>query len=104
VDVVEMEPPSWKANVHGWFGSSMLGHVTRKSICFERKRVKLTEIICLICSLLVYWAGLQKQKAAAQMEHGAAVLKSAALHFHQQVHQDEGDNNTLAIIRTRNLE
>jgi outer membrane lipoprotein-sorting protein len=49
-----------------------------------------TEIICLIYSMLIYWAGLQKQEIVTRMEHGAAALKSVALHFQQQV-QQEGD-------------
>jgi outer membrane lipoprotein-sorting protein len=44
----------------------------------------------LICSMLIYWAGLQKQEIVTRMEHGAAALKSVALHFQQQV-QQEGD-------------
>jgi hypothetical protein len=30
--------------------------------------------------MLVYWAGLQKQELVTKMKHGAAVLKSVALH------------------------
>ena len=52
--------------------------------------------------MLVYWAGLQKQEVATQMEHGAAILKSVALQFHQQVQQKEDDSQ--AIIKTWRLQ
>jgi len=67
-------------------------------MCFEEKRVKTpTEIICLICSMLTYWAGLQKDAVPAQIEHGAEVLKKTALQFHQHGRMDGGDNH-LAVI------
>jgi hypothetical protein len=70
----------------------------RNNICFEEKRVKTpTEIICLICSTLTYWAGLQKDTISAQMEHGAEVLKNTALQFHQHERMDGGDNR-LAVV------
>lgn len=45
--------------------------------------------------LLVYWAGRQKQELVTKMEHGAAILKSVALRFHQQV-QQKGDDSRLS--------
>ena len=39
---------------------------TRNSVCFYEKKVKSpTEIVCLICSFIVYWAGLQKTERVA---------------------------------------
>jgi hypothetical protein len=71
---------------------------TRNNVCFEEKRMKApTEIICLICSTLIYWAGLQKGPVAEQMEQGAEALKKTALHFHHQV-QMEGCDNRMAIV------
>jgi hypothetical protein len=70
----------------------------RNNICFEGKRVKTpTEIICLICSMLTYWAGLQKDAVSEQLEHGAEFLKDTALHFHQHGNVDGGDYR-LAVI------
>jgi hypothetical protein len=69
---------------------------TRNNVCFDGKRIKMpTEIICLICSTLTYWAGLQKDAISAQLEHGADVLKKTALHFHRQ--QMDGGDNRLVI-------
>jgi len=44
-----------------------------------------------------YWAGLQKQEIVTQMKHGAAALKSVALHFHQQVQQEEDESQAIKI-------
>ena len=58
---------------------------TRNAVCFEDKRVKSpTEIICLICSFLTYWAGLLKEDLKEQVIQGAEVVKSTALYFHKQ--------------------
>jgi hypothetical protein len=43
---------------------------TRNSVCSDGKRVKCpTEIICLISSTFIYWAGLQKEDISVQLEH-----------------------------------
>jgi hypothetical protein len=42
------------------------------------------EILCLISSLLSYWAGLLKDGEAAQLEHRTEELKSVAIHFHHK--------------------
>jgi hypothetical protein len=52
----------------------------------------------MICSLLTYWTGLQKQEVATQAEHDAAVLKSVAQHFHQQVHKEGKSNMTISKL------
>jgi hypothetical protein len=58
---------------------------TRNAVCFEGKRVKSpTEIICVICSFLTYWAGLLKDDLKEQMTQGAEVMKTTALFFHKQ--------------------
>jgi len=57
-----------------------------------------TEIIYLICSMLIYWAGLQKQEIVTRMKHEAAALKSVALHFHQQVQQEEDESQAIIKI------
>jgi hypothetical protein len=50
-----------------------------------KKRVKSsTEIVCLICSFLTYWAGLLKEGLKEQVIQGAEVVKSMALFFHKQ--------------------
>jgi hypothetical protein len=41
-----------------------------------------TEIVCLICSFLTYWAGLLKEGLKEQVTRGAEVVKSTALYFH----------------------
>jgi hypothetical protein len=70
----------------------------RNNVCFEGKWIKSpTKIICLICSTLIYWAGLQKGPVAEQMEQGAEALKRMTLHFHHQV-QMEGCDNRMVII------
>jgi hypothetical protein len=43
-----------------------------------------TEIICLICSFLIYWAGLLKEELKEQMIQGAKVMKTMTLFFHSQ--------------------
>lgn len=105
LDVDEVEPPTWQTSLHGGFGSSLLGHLENKEYClFEGKRIKSPiEIVCMICSFLIYWTGLQKQEVASQVEHGAAILKTTALHFHQHGEKKDGDNN-LAIIKTGNMQ
>lgn len=58
---------------------------TRYSICFDQKRVKTpTEIVCIICSFIAYWAGLFKEKMEAQIIQGADTIKAAALFFHEK--------------------
>jgi hypothetical protein len=58
---------------------------TRNAVCFEHKRVKSpTEIICLTCTFLSYWAGLLKEDLKEQMIQGTKVMKMAALFFHSQ--------------------
>jgi len=58
---------------------------SRNAACFEKKHIKSpTEIVCMICSFLTYWAGLLKEDMQAQVIQGAAVVKSAALFFHSQ--------------------
>jgi hypothetical protein len=89
----------WKTGVFCWIGSCLLvGLEDEKQCFFEGKQIKSpTEIICLICSTLIYWAGLQNGPVAEQMEQGAEALKRTALHFHHQV-QMEGCDNRMAIV------
>jgi hypothetical protein len=61
---------------------------TRNTVCFDNKRVKSpTEIVCLICSFLTYWADLLKEGLKEQVIQGAEVVKSTALFFHKQDQQ-----------------
>ena len=64
----------------------------RNNICFENKFVRSpTEVVCLVCSFLTYWAGLQKDDDRALLEAGIATLKATALEFHAQVYTQGGD-------------
>jgi hypothetical protein len=66
----------------------------RNAVCFDNKRMKSpTEIVCLICSFLTYWAGLLNEGLKEQVIQGAEVIKSTALYFHKQdlqTHTQEG--------------
>lgn len=58
---------------------------TRNAVCFDNKRVKSpTEIVCMICSFLTYWAGLLKEGLKQQVIQGAKVVKTTTLFFHKQ--------------------
>jgi hypothetical protein len=58
---------------------------TRNVVCFDEKRVQPpTEIICLTCAFLTYWAGLLKEGLKEQMIQGAEALKTTTLFFHSQ--------------------
>jgi hypothetical protein len=71
---------------------------TRNAVCFEEKRIKApTEILCFISSLSFYWAGLQKEGAATQLEQGAEPLKAVAVHFHQKGEMPVEDNRLVVI-------
>ena len=68
----------------------------RNNICFENKFVRSpTEVVCLVCSFLTYWAGLQKDDDRALLEAGIATLKATVLGFHAQVYTQGGDLNSL---------
>jgi hypothetical protein len=61
---------------------------SRNAVCFENKRIKSpTEIVCMICSFLTYWAGLLNEELKTQVIQGAEVVKTAALFFHKQNQQ-----------------
>ena len=64
----------------------------RNSVCFDNKRVKSpTEIVCMMCSFITYWAGLQKTELK-QVIQGAETIKVIALYFHKDLEtqvQDE---------------
>jgi hypothetical protein len=58
---------------------------TRNAVCFDDRRVKSpTEIICMICSFLTYWAGLLNEDLKRQVIQGVEALKTTALIFHKQ--------------------
>ena len=58
---------------------------TRNAVCFDNKKIKSpTEIVCMICSFLTYWAGLLKEDLKNQVSLGAEAIKTAALFFHKQ--------------------
>ena len=58
---------------------------SRNAVCFENKRVKSpTEIVCMICSFLTYWAGLLTEEWKHQAAQGAEAVKTAAIFFHRQ--------------------
>ena len=58
---------------------------TRNAVCFDDRRVKSpTEIMCMICSFLTYWAGLLKEDLKQQVIQGAEALKTVTLFFHKQ--------------------
>jgi len=60
----------------------------RNSACFEGKKIKSpTEIVCMICSFLTYWAGLLKEGLKDQVIQGADAVKTVALFFHKQGQQ-----------------
>jgi len=42
-----------------------------------------TKIICLMCSFLTYWAGLQKPELDQQVIQGTETVKNIALYFHK---------------------
>jgi len=57
---------------------------TRNSVCFDKKRIKSpTEIVCMICSFLIYWAGMLNDGLKQQVVQGAEAVKTAALSFHK---------------------
>jgi len=58
----------------------------RTSTCFEGKRIKSPPvIICLICSVLKYWAGgLHNHEFVQRVKKGTEVMQEMALHFHQR--------------------
>jgi len=57
---------------------------TRNAVCFDNKKIKSpTEIVCMICSFLTYWAGLLKEDLKNQVSLGAEAIKTAALFFHK---------------------
>ena len=52
-----------------------------------------TEIVCMICSFIVYWVGLFKEEMEMQVIQGVDTVKVAALFFHKkdvekQAHED----------------
>jgi hypothetical protein len=58
---------------------------SRNAVCFENKRVKSpTEIVCMMCSFLIYWAGLLTEEWKHQVIQGAEAVKKAAIFFHRQ--------------------
>lgn len=43
----------------------------KNTVCFDNKEIKSpTEIVCMICSFLNYWAGLLKGKLETQVSRG----------------------------------
>jgi hypothetical protein len=57
---------------------------TRNKVCFENKRVKSpTEIVCMMCTFLTYWAGMLKDGLKQQVMQGAEAMKMVALSFHK---------------------
>jgi hypothetical protein len=68
-------------------------------VCFEGKRVRSpTEIICLVSSLVSYWAGLEKDDSKEILETGAEMLKNAELTFHSQMmHQGDPGAGTVLL-------
>jgi hypothetical protein len=75
----------------------------QETACCEDKRVKsLIEIICMICSFLVYSAGLQKSKLQKQMVQGSKSLKTTVLFFHNQVTKEGNtDDQQLMVLIDR---
>ena len=73
----------------------------RNTICFENKHVKSpTEIICMICSFLTYWAGLLKGDFGQQVIQVAEAVKMMALYFHKQEmqSQDQDERQLKALV------
>jgi hypothetical protein len=59
-----------------------------RNCVFEGTRIKSpTEIVCMICSFLSYWAGLLKEGLKDQVIQGADAVKTVALFFHKQSQQ-----------------
>jgi len=72
---------------------------TRNAVCFEDKRIKSpTEIICMMCSFLDYWAGLQKPDMERQMKQGAERLKVMSLYIHKKVTEEDDQDDRQLII------
>jgi len=76
---------------------------TRNSVCFDKKRIKSpTEIVCMMCSFLIYWAGmlkdgLKQQVIQGEMIQGAKILKMVALSFHKQDVQSQTNDDQQLI-------
>ena len=72
---------------------------SRNSVCFEDKRIKSpTEIVCMICSFLTYWAGLLKEDLKTQVVQGADVVKTVALFFHKQNQQPVSEQQLVPYV------
>ena len=71
---------------------------TTNSVCFKEKRVKSpTDIVCMMCSFLIYWAGLLKSGLQQQVVQSVEVVKDIALHLHRAEPQIR-DNEDRQII------
>ena len=69
---------------------------TRNSICFDKKMIRSTEIICLASSFISFWAELQAEEDKKVLEDGGAALKMAALSFHPK--EARADDTGLVLL------
>ena len=53
-------------------------------LSFGNKRIKSpTEVICMMCSFITYWVGLQKTELEVQVIQDVETIKTVALFFHR---------------------
>jgi len=58
---------------------------TGNVLCFDNKRIKSpTKIVCMICSIIIFWAGLLKEDLEKQVIQGVEAVKTIALFFHNK--------------------
>ena len=63
-----------------------------------KKRIKTpTEIVCMICSFLIYWAGMLNDGLKQQVVQGAEAVKMAALLFLKQDVQSQTNDDRQLI-------
>jgi hypothetical protein len=62
-------PFAQKYMLWGWQRSvGQFGNAKTLCVCFDNKEIKSpTEIVCMICSFLNYWAGLLKGELETQV-------------------------------------
>jgi hypothetical protein len=70
----------------------------------DKKRIKSpTEIICVMCSFITYWAGpgLRKSEMEKQILQGEETIKAIALLFHQQDMKTQAQEERQMLVMSR---
>lgn len=69
------------------------------NVFFENKKVRSDWgcLVCLACSFLDYWEGLQKNDDMVLLQAGAGVLKPAVLEFDAQVYSGAEERSNLLL-------